>query len=309
MRIIVLVCMFLLINNIAFSELVLGYQKPSQRLVSKPIDKMFFVYEVKYREKQFIRDSLLKVFPEMNIVCYEGSEALGIYSTLKEFEQARKVLQNLDHFRRQVMVEVEVIEISSNSLKELGVRWDDNLSYKKSGLVLGDKNIYAKVKLACSSGKATLKAKPSLVVLDSDKASFYVGENVPYATPVNSNGETRYNVEFIESGMNLEISPSIVSGNIVRTEVSSEMSFIKGWKATSAGEYPMISKKKAVTMVDVKSSQTFVIAGLNDSNVNKYLFKIPFLGDLPFLDNFFSYKVSDRSSNELLFLIKPTIVE
>jgi pilus assembly protein CpaC len=65
---------------------------------------------------------------------------------------------------------------------------------------------------------------------------------------------------------------------------------------------PAISTRKADTEFELQDGQSFVIAGLMDNRVTDIANKVPWLGDVPILGNFFKSKSAQKSNSELMVL-------
>jgi pilus assembly protein CpaC len=65
---------------------------------------------------------------------------------------------------------------------------------------------------------------------------------------------------------------------------------------------PAISTRKADTEFELQDGQSFVIAGLMDNRVTDLGNKVPWLGDVPILGNFFKSKSAQKSNSELMVL-------
>jgi pilus assembly protein CpaC len=65
---------------------------------------------------------------------------------------------------------------------------------------------------------------------------------------------------------------------------------------------PALSTRKAETEFELQDGQSFVIAGLIDNRVTDLYNKIPGLGDIPILGNFFRSKSAQRTNSELMVL-------
>jgi pilus assembly protein CpaC len=65
---------------------------------------------------------------------------------------------------------------------------------------------------------------------------------------------------------------------------------------------PALSTRKAETEFELQDGQSFVIAGLIDNRVTDIYNKIPGLGDIPILGNFFRSKSLQKSNSELMVL-------
>jgi len=65
---------------------------------------------------------------------------------------------------------------------------------------------------------------------------------------------------------------------------------------------PALSTRKAETEFELRDGQSFVIAGLIDNRVTDIWNKVPGLGDIPILGNFFKSKSLQKSNSELMVL-------
>jgi pilus assembly protein CpaC len=71
---------------------------------------------------------------------------------------------------------------------------------------------------------------------------------------------------------------------------------------------PGLNTRKATTTLQLKSGQTFAMAGLMQENYYQTVHKIPFLGDMPFIGSLFTAKEHSISESELVVMVTPTIV-
>jgi type II secretory pathway component GspD/PulD (secretin) len=306
---IAIICICILGPVTVEAELLYSYENDSNPY--RPvIRERLYHYNVKHQSVNFVYKKVRKIFPELKIVKYENNSMLGIYIEENGYAEIFDFLNKLDCEIKQVRIEVELIEIATNKLNEIGIKLDLEQKYKVAGAysVLADSEIYAKMKLAKQSGIARIKANPSLVVKDGTKAIIKVGDKVPVAVDVGNKTNVKYRVDFINAGIKLEIMPRVISENFVNVIINPEISSIKGWKATAYGEYPIISTKEASTEVRVKSDQTFIIAGLKSDSVNNFVYEIPYLSDIPFIGNLFRFSVNENIETEVLICVKPSIL-
>ena len=67
-------------------------------------------------------------------------------------------------------------------------------------------------------------------------------------------------------------------------------------------------ERKASAVISLKSNETFVIGGLFDSSSGKTIKKIPLLGDIPILGEFFKHTSNTKEKRELIILLTPEIL-
>jgi len=148
-------------------------------------------------------------------------------------------------------------------------------------------------------------AEPNLVALNGKEASFLSGGEFPFpVAQQNASGIATVTIQFREFGVRLKFTPVIQPNGNIHLHVIPEVSTLDFADAvTVAGTtIPAISTRKADTEFELQDGQSFVIAGLLDNRVTNIDNKIPWLGDIPILGNFFKSKSAQKSNSELMVL-------
>ncbi|MBK5510107.1 type II and III secretion system protein family protein [Pseudomonas sp. TH15] len=159
------------------------------------------------------------------------------------------------------------------------------------------------------SGFAYTLARPSLVALSGQSASFLAGGEIPI--PVPSANSNSYSIEYKEFGIRLTLTPTIIGKNRIALKVAPEVSELDYSNAiTIAGaQVPALTIRRTDTSVSLADGESFVISGListtNTSQVNKF----PGLGDIPILGAFFRSSSINRQERELLMIVTPHLVQ
>ncbi|MDD1967231.1 type II and III secretion system protein family protein [Pseudomonas putida] len=160
-----------------------------------------------------------------------------------------------------------------------------------------------------SSGFAYTLARPSLVALSGQSASFLAGGEFPVPVP---NGESNgISIEYKEYGVRLTLTPTVVGRNRISLKVApevSELDFTAG--VTIAGTtVPALNVRRTDTSVSLADGESFVISGLiNTSNIAS-VDKFPGLGDIPVLGALFRSSQINRDERELLMIVTPHLVQ
>jgi pilus assembly protein CpaC len=148
-------------------------------------------------------------------------------------------------------------------------------------------------------------AEPNLVAINGKEASFLAGGEFPFpVAQQNASGIATVTIQFREFGVRLKFTPVIQPNGNIHLRVAPEVSTLDFADAvTVAGTtIPAISTRKADTEFELQDGQSFVIAGLLDNRVTNVDNKVPFLGDIPILGNFFKSKSNQKSNSELRVL-------
>jgi len=159
-------------------------------------------------------------------------------------------------------------------------------------------------------------AEPNLVAVNGKEASFLAGGEFPFpVVQPGAGGISTVTVQFREFGVRLKFTPIIQPNGNIHLHVAPEVSTLDFADAVtvSGTTIPAISTRKAETEFELQDGQSFVIAGLMDNRVTNVANKVPWLGDIPILGNFFRSKSDQKSNSELMVLctvhrVAPSVV-
>ena len=148
-------------------------------------------------------------------------------------------------------------------------------------------------------------AEPNLVAINGKESSFLAGGEFPFpVVQPGAGGISTVTVQFREFGVRLKFTPIIQPNGNIHLRVAPEVSTLDFADAVtvSGTTIPAISTRKADTEFELQDGQSFVIAGLMDNRVTDIANKVPWLGDIPILGNFFKSKSMQKSNSELMVL-------
>jgi pilus assembly protein CpaC len=147
-------------------------------------------------------------------------------------------------------------------------------------------------------------AEPNLIAVNGKKASFLAGGQFPFPIVQPGQGFTAVTISFKEFGVKLEFTPVIMPNGNIHLTVAPEVSTLDFADALTISGFtiPALSTRKAETEFELRDGQSFVIAGLIDNRVTDIWNKVPGLGDIPILGNFFRSKSAQKSNSELMVL-------
>ncbi|CAB5710363.1 General secretion pathway protein D precursor [Delftia tsuruhatensis] len=187
------------------------------------------------------------------------------------------------------------------------------------GLSLGQgfnytlKNSLGNIKavLTALAGKTQVKvvASPTLMVLDNHPAAIAVGTQQPYksgTTVTGTSGTAIDNFSYKDTGVNLQVVPSVNAGNLVTMTVNQSV--------TDVGAMDEVTRQRAFlqrqisSRVAVRSGESIVMGGLIQENSNEGRSGIPYLYDLPVVGNLFGSTNNSGARTELIVIITPRVV-
>jgi pilus assembly protein CpaC len=158
-------------------------------------------------------------------------------------------------------------------------------------------------------------AEPNLVALNGQRANFLAGGQffVPTAQTGAGGVAGAVSAQAVDFGVRLDFLAHILDDGLIRLTVDPEVSEPDYTVATTlvpgGSPVPGLNKRSAHTTVELRQGQTLAIAGLMTLRVDGTANRIPGLGDLPFLGNFFGNTTNGRTERELLVLVTPYLVE
>lgn len=288
--------------------------------------------------------SLLERIPELRISELGGKlvlEGEGLSDQDKQRIQAlsQEHPQLLDFTQQDgwepmVLLDVQVVEVPRNSLRELGVRWDGS---SQGGLSMGgawdaathqflDRPgeavlplafpakqgaaffsvgalMSARVQAMAQEGHAVVLAQPQLLARSGSQAEFLAGGELPYTT-TDDKGNSK--TSFKPYGVSLRIVPRVERGGLVRSQIEVEVSSVDASLSQPAG--PSLKTRRASTEFNVRSGQTLVLAGFISREESRHVDRLPGLASLPVLGALFRSERFARQETELAVFVTPTLV-
>jgi general secretion pathway protein D len=260
------------------------------------------------------------------------------------YNNMRAVIDMLDVRRAQVFVEALIAEVTAGKSAEFGIQWQaagtngagtqfgggtnfggsgTNILNVGSSILAGapvigtglnigvvrDNNLGVLVRAMQTDANANILSTPNLTMLDNEEAKIIIGQNVPFitgsqnGTPGNPN--PFQTIERKDVGLTLKIKPQISEGGSVRMLIYQEVSSVEDL-SNPAG---IITNKRSLdTTVLVDDGQILVLGGLIQDQVAKGEYKVPLLGDIPYIGWLFRYETRKNAKTNLMVFIRPSIL-
>lgn len=267
----------------------------------------------------------LVVNPDQNLVLVDGAA--------RDVQRVGAYLREADRLKRQVLLEVELVELMLDEGFQLGLshlitdaRIDDtkNLLSLTQALSTGDGEFSLKLENEQLPLTSTLTAleeyvganvlsSPRVLAVTRQPAKVEVLTEIPYikATVTTEVGggsagsSTSQEVEFKESGVKLDVTPTIQEGGVVEILIAQELSNVIGYFQG----IPVLDTRSLSTVMLVQDRQTVVLGGLVQDDLLQEDSGIPGLADLPLLGRLFRSDNDSRTKRQLLIFITPRILE
>jgi pilus assembly protein CpaC len=161
-----------------------------------------------------------------------------------------------------------------------------------------------------------LLANPTLIAISGEEASFLAGGEFPVPVIQSSgsggtSGGSAITIEYKEYGVRLSFKPIVLGDGTIRMFVYPEVSELDNANGTTVnGTFvPGILARKAQSTFELKSGQSFAMAGLLSESSTAMNSRVPGLGDLPVLGPLFRSVEYQNKESELVILVTANLVE
>ena len=240
---------------------------------------------------------------------------------------AERLLALHDQTDAEVMMEVEVLEVSSSRLTDLGIQYPDSITLSvlpqiASGLTLNDlRNINSSgigvapaprvtLNLRKELGDLTVLANPRIRARNREKARILIGDKLPVVTSTaTATGFVSESVQYLDVGLKLEVEPTVSIDDEVTIKVNLEVSSLVREIRTSGGSLVyQIGTRSTNTVLRLRDGEMQLLAGLISNSDRMNSTRVPGLGDIPLAGRLFSSQRDDAQRTEIVLSITPRII-
>ncbi|NMG75662.1 secretin and TonB N-terminal domain-containing protein [Aromatoleum diolicum] len=257
----------------------------------------------------------------------ERLNTLTLRDTADAVRMAEKLLFAQGQPDPEVVLEVEVLEISRQRILDLGIRWPSVFTALSDELGpiemlnqlkgIGSRRIAVDTgpvaRINASDNDVNTLANPVIRVSNKEKARIHIGQRVPVvsatSTPSTQGPVITESIQYLEVGLKLEVEPTVHLNDEVLIKIGLEVSKATALAPTRNGTIPVqVDTRNAATVLRLKDGETQVLAGLmrNDHDITGD--RIPGLGDIPGVGRLFGSNKDSIGKAELVLSITPRIV-
>ena len=291
----------------------------------------------------------IQVFGQTKIIADQRSNSLLIFATRQDMVSIKNVVEKLDVLLSQVLIESVIMEVSLgdnwnfgvsaiqrpsaiNSPNFKGVGGYNNgqqfFNFATNALVAnGTNNVLSQglsyfgqiagsdydvaLQAAASDSSINIIQKPRIQTFQAQQAQFFVGSTVPYVTSTYNGGTTGIGSSYsqLSVGVSLGVTPFINPDGLVVMQIDEEIDDISGYTQIDGNPVPNTAKKTLSSNVAVKDRDSIILGGAIYSSKSFNKSGVPLLQDIPLLGALFSSRSSTKSRQELLVLIRPTVLK
>jgi|GEM_PF-431054 len=266
----------------------------------------------------------------VRVVADHRGNALLISANMHYFPQILKLINEMDAPSDQVMIDAKLLEVSSDYLDKLGVRWgptgntsftsddyDDSMvatsksalsTALHSGYLSNTMSLDVLVQFMRKTGDASVLAEPKINIADNEMGHLFVGSQVPFIDKSQSTdtGGLNQSFSYKNVGIILEVTPHINKQGDIALRIRAESSAIETGQTLFGGA--IVDTRNFQTDLTAKDGETLVLGGIIQKQISNVVRKVPFLGDIPGLGYLFKKKDTVTKNVELMVFLRPRIV-
>ena len=290
--------------------------------------RTFQLSNVDSKQIQSLLKSLLKI---KEVVVDERANTVTIRGTPDTIRVAEQMIAAQDLPEPEVMLEVQVLEVSRERLTDLGIAWPNSFTmatpasattwgvlHHLTANELEVSPLSATANFKLTDTDANLLASPRIRTRNKEKARILIGDKVPVisssSTPSTSGPSFTQTIQYLDVGIKLEVEPQVYRDNDVGIKLALEVSNIT--KTIQSGNAQtglsslayQIGTRSASTSLRLRDGETQILGGLISDQDRTSADKVPGLGQLPVVGRLFSDPNGDHVKTEIVLQITPHIV-
>jgi type II secretory pathway component GspD/PulD (secretin) len=265
----------------------------------------------------------------------ERTGKVVVYDLPEKMKKIKQIVKAFDAESREVFIEAEIVQIVLNKQFQRGIDWEkvfrqswlNDLTFVGNYSVAPALSQYERISLGTVSrdsynvvldllgtyGDTKILSRPRIAAVNNQEARVLVGAREAYVTQTLSQGQsttvTSENVQFIDVGVKLSVTPVINADGWVTMKIKPEVSNVRETITTSAGSrIPIVETSEAETQVKIRDGVMIMIAGLMREESRDDINGFPGLSKIPVLGFFLGSRSQQKKLTEIVIFLTPHII-
>lgn len=284
-------------------------------------------FRVNFAEISEVRKVVEDIVGEDHVTIHEDAKTLIVEDSIENIQKVEIILREVDYPPQQVLIEAKILEITLGDSLSFGVDWEktfisgdfvgtidtQSLSLPKStegakgfflDVIKNNEKMKANLDALESRADINVLATPKLLAVDGKPAEIIIGGRLGYYIVTTTETSTLQNVEFLDIGTQLKLTPHISKDGKILLEIHPEISD----GTVDAIGLPSTRTTEVSTSLLAEHGDTIFIGGLIRAAKEKTKSRVPFLGSIPLVGTFFSRTEDKEAKSEIIILITPYII-
>lgn len=269
-----------------------------------------------------------------NVATNEQLNAVTIRDTADKVRVAQRIIEAIDKSKSEVVIDVELIEVNTTKLRQLGMSLSENqitqsidLGGEDAPIRLSDLRNLTQESWALSipsiiydfvktNSDAQLLAKPQVRITEGEKGKVHIGDRVPIpVTSFNSSNTVGGSIvpitsfQYQDVGIKLDLEPRVHHNKEITLKLQIEISQISGFSDAGGGQrQPIIGTRTIESTIRLQDGETNFLAGLIRTDETLGESGIPGLSDIPILGRLFGRTSTDVKRTDVMLTLTPHII-
>ena len=267
-----------------------------QQLEQVAVQVFYLANATQQNDLNDIQTALRNVIIDAKLYGVQSQNAIVMRGTPDQLLLAEQLVDDLDRAKPEVVVDVAVMQVDRDKVRNIGLQWPQSLSASlvttstASGATLtmndlanlNSKNFSltvgtAQAEMLLTDTDTQILQNPRLRASDGQKAAMKIGERIPYATgsfsaPTGSSAANPYvntQFQYFDIGVNMEITPTIHYNGDVSLKVKVEITSQNGTTTISGVDEPIIGQQSVEEMIRLKQGESNILGGLLQDRNNR----------------------------------------
>jgi general secretion pathway protein D len=285
--------------------------------------------------------------PSVKLYLVPSQNAIVMRATSDQLLLAQKLINDFDRARPEVVVDVAVLEVNRDKIRNLGITLPTSIGLTPALPTTTSTTTTTTTSTANTAASLTLNnlahlnatdfgvtvsggtvnallsdtdtrvlQNPRIRATDGQRATLKIGQKIPVATGSYnagvSTGVASIGVQtqftYLDVGVNIDITPSVHYDREVSLKTKVEVSQENGTSTISGVTEPIIAQRVLEQVIQLKDGEPSILAGIVTKQDNNSVAGTPYLGELPFFKFFFASQDREVQQDEIVFLLIPHIV-
>src|SRR6266705_452942 len=280
--------------------------------------------------------TLRKLLNMRYLMSSTSMNAIIVRDTADRVAIAEKIIEGLDKAEPEVLVEATIMEVDRSTLRQLGILPPQGTAVTTTGGTGGTGTSTgtsfpldrlprsngafsltippATATFLATSTNARLLQNPRIRATDGKLASIRIGSQVPIASGsfqpafVGATGTPVVNFQFVDVGVNLDITPRVLLNHEVSMTVMVQVRAVAGDRNVGGVTQPVLTNRQVQHEIRLAEGETNILGGIITDTEATSLNGLPGLKNIPILRYFFSQEQKSRDSTEIIIMLTPHIL-
>jgi len=295
------------------------------------------IFSLNYADAEKLKDKVQEFLtPGVGVFSMDARTNKVVVTDLQEnLPRIEGLIRAFDEQEGEVLIEAKIVTVELSDSESFGIDWQrvfggidstarsnfrvlsDIVGGTATGAALkfieGDSsNTQIVVEALKTFGTVDTISNPRITVSNNQEAKILVGTKEAFVTvtttvPATGSVVTSPEIQFVDVGTKLFVTPSIKRNGHVQLKIRPEVSTAK-IESFQSNRIPIVTTTEAETSVLVKSGSTLIIGGLIDNKISNTKNQLPVIGNVPFLGAAFRSRINTVKKTELVLFLTPQII-